>query len=125
MRHAQKSFRKIELETLDERLVPAAKLSAVLMKDTLVIEGTERADTVVVRLVNDSIRIAGLRQQFAVERLKSVTIETLGGNDRVLIAANVTPEISILIDGGGGDDRIVGGPGNDLLRGGSGNDVIQ
>ncbi|HUQ08696.1 MAG TPA: hypothetical protein VM146_00170 [Steroidobacteraceae bacterium] len=47
------------------------------------------------------------------------------GNDNISATGNLASLISVIIDGGAGDDRILGTNGNDLLIGGDGNDFID
>jgi Ca2+-binding RTX toxin-like protein len=47
------------------------------------------------------------------------------GNDIISASGNLAALISVTIDGGAGDDRILGTNGNDLLLGGDGNDFID
>ena len=58
------------------------------------------------------------------------TTETLvvnmnGGDDTFSATGNLSPLISVIVDGGAGNDTILGGNGNDLLFGGDGNDFID
>jgi Ca2+-binding RTX toxin-like protein len=65
---------------------------------------------------------------------EAVTANSLGGNDTLTISPGISPTISVVADGGIGDDTIVGGDeadslfgsdGNDTLTGGAGVDLID
>ncbi len=59
---------------------------------------------------------------FPIGSVGDIQIRTGGGNDVVVIAPNVTANVTI--DGGDGNDLLVGGGGNDVLIGGSGSDFL-
>ena len=48
-----------------------------------------------------------------------------GGDDTFSASGNLSPLISLTVDGGAGNDRILGGNGADVLLGGEGNDFID
>ena len=48
-----------------------------------------------------------------------------GGDDSFSATGNLAALISVTVDGGAGDDRILGSNGNDMLLGGDGNDFID
>jgi Ca2+-binding RTX toxin-like protein len=47
----------------------------------------------------------------------------LGGNDIIIAALQTDPEVSLIVDGGDGNDFIIGGAGDDDIEGGTGDDV--
>jgi Ca2+-binding RTX toxin-like protein len=75
--------------------------------------------------VNKGTLTAKLGKQartFKASSVKSITIATHGGNDKVTLGAGV---IGAQIDGGSGNDSLFGGAGNDQLNGGAGNDSLR
>lgn len=59
----------------------AANIMAQLVDHQLLIEGTDSADTIIVRQVGDQIGISGTTQRFNAKELTSISIRSLGGND--------------------------------------------
>ena len=55
----------------------------------------------------------------------SLVVNGLDGNDTIDASALTPGQISLVIDGGAGNDTIIGSAGNDRLIGGDGNDVIR
>jgi Ca2+-binding RTX toxin-like protein len=47
----------------------------------------------------------------------------LGGNDIIIAALQTDPDVSLIVDGGDGNDFIIGGAGDDDIEGGTGDDV--
>src|SRR5262249_20315927 len=56
---------------------------------------------------------------------ESLVVNMNGGDDTFFATGNLSPLISLIVDGGAGNDTILGGNGNDLLFGGDGNDFID
>ncbi|MDO5290166.1 MAG: M91 family zinc metallopeptidase [Pseudomonadota bacterium] len=69
-----------------------------------------------------TIDVNGQQHTYSQLQARRIDIKTAGGNDTVLVDANVRAEI--IADGGAGDDTLYGGAGNDRLLGGSGNDTL-
>jgi Ca2+-binding RTX toxin-like protein len=55
---------------------------------------------------------------------ENLVVNANGGDDTVTAGNGLAPLISLVIDGGAGNDFLTGGDGNDVLVGGDGNDVI-
>lgn len=114
------------LETLEQRRLLAG---VSLNGDTLIIDGTEGADTILVsRLVqnNQASLIASLNGQttsFAESQVAHIQVNGNEGDDAITIAPDVTAPASLL--GGQGNDSLTGGGGNDLLAGNDGSDTVN
>lgn len=121
----------LNLETLDERAVPA----------NLVVTGTAGADNIYVDTTNPNdvkVFVNNVQQfnpdpnsggVYAVGPGDHVIINALAGNDTVRVVGNVSAEIhggdgADYIIGGSGNDVIWGDDGGDLIYGGNGNDVL-
>lgn len=90
----------------------------------LVIRGTEGADSIRVTAEGSLYMIVGSGPVSFVEaaNVGSITIEALGGNDKVEVGPGV---MAASIVGGTGDDSVIGGDGNDTVYGGDGNDTVS
>ncbi len=130
-----RSFRP-SLEGLEDRRLMAASLTASLStKGVLRVEGTDRADTIVVRQINGSISVDGIQisdnggkvGSVAAARVNEVDVFALGGNDSVWLSRGAGQQDltkHVFVSGGDGNDYIVGGAGPNYLWGDAGNDTI-
>ncbi len=109
---------------------------AQLEHHALRVQGTEATDAIALRLAagNPAVLQVDLGDNgtanfsFPKAVIKSISIETHGGNDRVRIDdtnGTFTDAIPTKIDGGPGNDTIAGGAGRETLIGGSGSDRID
>ena len=109
---------------------------AQLEHHTLRVQGTEGNDAIALRLAAGNPAVVQVdlgdngSANFSFPRaaIKSISIETHGGNDRVRIDDTngaFTDTIPTRIDGGPGNDTIAGGTGRETLLGGPGNDTID
>jgi len=123
---------KPELEDLENRLVPAGSITAVLGADQVLrIQGTDQADTILVQQQNNKLSIAGVsiqsgKQQLvsvAAAQVKEIVINTGAGDEYAAIAPQIT--IPAELFAGSGNDTLSGGGGNETLNGGSGMDVLE
>src|SRR6478672_11838321 len=55
---------------------------------------------------------------------ENLTLNANGGDDTFTGSNGLAPLISLVVDGGTGNDTITGGDGNDFLLGGDGNDLV-
>ncbi|WP_315853151.1 calcium-binding protein [Humisphaera borealis] len=114
-------------ETLESRRF----MDATLVGGELLITGTEAKDTITVSLdANDpeqlSVKVNKTTYQFPLAEVDTISIEALGGNDKVVVLGNQGAiYTSVKVEGGSGNDVITGGTGNDMLVGGDGNDTIN
>ena len=93
--------------------------------DRVNIDGSPGADAMVV-LADASGTLydgGGFDLFVAPSALAQVRVNGLGGDDT--ISASTAVLVSLVLDGGDGNDQILGGSGADLLVGGPGNDVLD
>lgn len=110
----------IATESLENRRLFSIALNA----GTLTIEGTDGNDiiSIIARNSTLTVRAGADRMVFLANEVDEVTVNALGGNDRVTLGRL---NVSAAVDGGAGDDRISGGRANDILAGGDGDDRIS
>jgi uncharacterized delta-60 repeat protein len=100
---------------------------------TLVITGTQSADTIGVTESNGSVRVRrdGVTSLFVAADVKRLDIQGLGGNDVIDWAGTSIPAYcdagmgNDSVTAGSGDDTITAGAGRDTVRGGAGDDFIN
>lgn len=96
------------------------------LQDNVVVNGTNAADKLKVDHPPGMVRVSGLAAQVNImnpEMVDRLTINTLGGNDRVDASALPAGIIGLVLNGGDGDDNITGSAGDDLILGGTGTDT--
>ena len=98
--------------------------------DNVIVNGTDGNDTITVSGSNGTASVTGLaadgqRSSNAEPANDTLTVNALGGDDRVDAAGLAASAIKLTLDGGAGNDTIAGGAGNDTLLGGDGNDSID
>lgn len=125
MRKARKPIpRTLNVESLEAREVPA---TATLYGSSLIVDGTNESETLVVRQDGSSISVDGtpIRVGYRTEsvlpttRVSTVIVRAQSGDDTINIA---TLKVNAMVWGGQGNDRIYGG--NDIAYGDQGNDTI-
>jgi Ca2+-binding RTX toxin-like protein len=96
--------------------------------DTVIVNGTNHADTVQISGSGTSFSVAGLPATVTVQGSEGANdqliVKTLGGDDSVNAAGLPADVVKLTVDGGTGNDTIIGSAGDDMLIGGDGNDVI-
>jgi Ca2+-binding RTX toxin-like protein len=94
--------------------------------DTVVVDGTNGDDVVVVVGDGNSLSILGLAAVVNITGFEAgldrIVINGLNGDD-VIDASGLT-FTGLTADGGNGNDVLIGGDGNDVLLGGAGDDVL-
>lgn len=96
--------------------------------DSVSVHGGPGADTLEVAANGAAVRVT--RGEFTLDALAteaahdSIRLFGAEGNDVLTASGNLAALVSVLIDGGDGNDVITGGNGHDTLIGGNGNDVI-
>ena len=73
------------------------------------------------------VNVNGQSSYMTKQQLENTNFELHGGNDTLVVDANVTADITA--NGGSGDDvmiggNLLGGRGNDVMLGGRGNDLL-
>lgn len=137
-RRKRKSLtRPLRFEALEPRNLLAANLMASFAGGILRIEGTEGADTILLRQITGNLSIDNINIQtssgnvarIAASSVSRIDIFALGGNDRIQLNSESVPgqqaiTVRSYIDGGAGNDYIVGGNGDDEIYGDLGDDTI-
>lgn len=138
---------RLSLESLESRDVPANVLTGWLLYDgTLLIQGTDNADTIIVRQTASGqvsvdggrINVGGVMQDSVdVAQVTAIEVQGLGGDDVIRLDSENLGGVALtpptIAWGGAGNDTITAGrngmtlegeDGNDLLIGGPGNDRL-
>ena len=102
--------------------IPEALECRRLMAAGLVVDGTDRADTI--RITQSGSTVSVTKNGVTTRRgdVTSVTVNARGGNDRV--TADDSVRVPLVLKGDAGDDSLVGGAGKDRLYGGAGSDSL-
>lgn len=95
--------------------------------DTVIVNGTAAADTIVGNGFGNQINVLGLAANIAIVgaelSLDKLTVNGLAGED-VLEFSGLPAVINLALSGGDDDDVLIGSAGNDTLLGGTGDDVL-
>ncbi len=94
--------------------------------DTVTINGTAGNDVIMVTENNGVITITGLSEVVNITDAGTgdkLVINGLGGDD-VIQASGLRGGITLVANGGDGNDVLIGSPGNDELHGGNGDDIL-
>jgi hypothetical protein len=108
---------------------PATSLMAGVYEGTLYVRGTDSADTITLRQVNNAIKIDGLVGSFNTSSFQNIVIRSFGGNDVInLKSESVKGQQAILMPtkiwSGAGADNITGSRGSDAIFAEAGNDKV-
>jgi Ca2+-binding RTX toxin-like protein len=123
-----------DLTTTDVRLVAidlAAKAGGTLADgrtDTVRVNGGIGDDAIIVGLSGAKIVTTGLAASASIAHADArdvLVIDGGGGNDAIKAGGLAAGKMSLLLQGGAGDDTVRGSAGNDTVRGGAGNDVAS
>jgi hypothetical protein len=108
------------IERLEKRQLLSANLGA---NGALAVGGTSGGDNIAIRVSGTKVRVEvnGQLVTFAIASVSSIVVDAGGGNDRVTLGAGITVAF---VSGGAGNDTLTGGAGNDTLSGDDGNDSI-
>jgi Ca2+-binding RTX toxin-like protein len=96
--------------------------------DSVTVSGTNGNDTINVSGDASGVAVSGLSALVAIQHQEpndGLVVNGLGGNDAISAAALAAQVITLILDGGAGDDTIAGGQGIETLLGGDGNDSID
>ena len=95
--------------------------------DTVITNGTANNDQISVTNSGNAIVVKGLAAQVTVDGAEplndSLVVNGGAGNDSIDASHLHAGQVSLTLNGGDGDDRIVGSAGNDVVNGGKGSDV--
>jgi Ca2+-binding RTX toxin-like protein len=128
------SCRGLFVEQLESRWLLAAVIPQIDSTGVLVVSGNRKNDSIQISSSGAELTVAISKQsfQFNTADVASILIDGGGGNDRITIDDGVILDAVIYggsgndrMQGGGGDDTIYGDRGNDRVFAGSGDDVVQ
>lgn len=123
--------RRLAVESLETRALLTASIDEAGL---LTVVGSERGDAITISPgpVDGSVSlrgVVGVPRGTVFTGVTGIQVSTLGGNDRVVIAANIRDAggalIGVVVDLGRGNDVIDGGDGGDVIRAGDGNDIVR
>ena len=96
--------------------------------DTVIVNGTNGNDTIIVAGDASGVAVLGLAAQVNITGSEAandrLTVNALSGDDVVDATGLPAGVIGLTEDGGDGDDVLIGSAGNDTLTGGAGDDVL-
>jgi Ca2+-binding RTX toxin-like protein len=94
--------------------------------DIVTIDGTSGNDHIVVSLQNGHLVVDGLAAQIVIDNFEAGDVLRILGldGDDTISAVNLPAGMTLMFEGGNGDDALYGGQGNDFLYGGDGDDLI-
>ena len=94
--------------------------------DNVIVNGTNAADGVILFGTAGTASVIGLVPTVSVTGAEPTDLLTVMGHDGddAIQGTAVDASISLVLDGGDGDDVLLGGAGNDTLLGGNGDDVL-
>jgi Ca2+-binding RTX toxin-like protein len=96
------------------------------LTDTVIVNGTQGADTVNVKDTSAGVKVTGLAAVVSIatpEANDLLIINALAGADTVNAAGLAAGVIGLQINGGDDADTLIGSHGDDVINGGRGNDV--
>lgn len=122
--------RRLELEPLEERAVPASGLYVTSRSGVLSVTGTDYSDTIVLRQTRAGVTLDVGTEHRVYTGISRIDVHGRGGNDKIYVdtravAGTSIRPVSAYVDGGDGNDTIITGEGNDTVVGGNGADLIS
>ncbi len=95
--------------------------------DSIIVNGTDGNDDIVVSRIAGNVKVAGLPWLVKITNVEGandgLTVNALGGDDVVDASGLAAGVIDLTINGGLGADLIIGSQGDDFVNGGDGDDV--
>jgi Ca2+-binding RTX toxin-like protein len=95
--------------------------------DVVTLEGTNGNDAIVLSLQNGNLVVDGLASQIVIEHFElgdQIRIFGLDGDDVINASGIPAGLVSLVLDGGNGDDFLIGSSGDDTLLGAAGDDIL-
>lgn len=99
------------VESLDERALAAAGISATVSQGVLTIRGTGGADTIAVRENGGRVTVDGFTGSVDASRITRIQIDGGAGNDRIQVALSSQLTAKTHVHGGSGSDSLTYPPG--------------
>lgn len=119
--------RRLSLESLENRQLMAANITATLSDGVLSVKGTPRNDVIIMRQIGNTLSIDGVSINGS-GPITKIEVSGFAGNDVLRLdgngVTNQSVRVAATIWDGDNNDLIVGGTANDQLVGGAGNDTI-
>jgi hypothetical protein len=138
MANAFRPLRRLLVESLEDRSLPASGITSSLSSTGLLtVIDTVKSDTVVVRqTAAHAVTVTGAGTTKSFTGVNLISVDGQGGSERISMDTSVTDRVHItpinatlrgdagnnIMSGGSGTDSLIGGPGNDTLLAGMGND---
>jgi Ca2+-binding RTX toxin-like protein len=118
--------RRLTIETLGDRVVPAVDFSFANGVLTVTGGDTNEAITVLSQAANGAILVNGTNTGHTLSDTFGLVVDANGGTDSINISALNTTFFAqpANLDGGDGNDTVIGSNGKDVLTGGLGNDSL-
>jgi hypothetical protein len=117
----QPSYRPA-VEPLETRDLLAAGITASVVKNYLIVQGTTGNDYIQVSQAEGKLSVHGTNVSVDAGPIKKVVINSYAGDDVIAVA---TLSVDAIITSGAGNDRIYGGLSNDIIDGGAGHDLLS
>ncbi len=95
--------------------------------DLVIVNGTNNSNSINVGLVGKNIAVTGLAAVTTIagaEASDGLTVNGLGGDDKIGASKLSAGLITLTLDAGSGNDTVAGSLGADVLLGGDGNDLV-
>src|SRR5262249_53640319 len=95
--------------------------------DQVIVNGTNGNDQITIAGAGTSVLVAGLAAEVDLSNVEAgdvLTVSAGGGSDTINASGLPANIVSLVIDGGAGNDTIIGSQGKDKLLGGDGNDTV-
>jgi Ca2+-binding RTX toxin-like protein len=119
--------RPLQIESLENRKMMAANITAAWSNNVLTLNGSSQNDTIIVRSVNNKISVDGVQIPGG-KVVNKIVVNGFGGDDIIRLDGNNVAgqavNVPTLVFGGSGNDFIVGGNVRDELQGNAGNDKV-
>jgi Ca2+-binding RTX toxin-like protein len=116
-----------DLNTINLNLA-AAGGAGDAQPDTVVVQGTNGDDVIVVAGDAGGSAVLGLAAQVLITGAESandrLVVNALAGDDVITAEGTTATAIQVTLSGGSTDDVLIGGDGNDTLNGNDGDDVL-
>jgi hypothetical protein len=131
MTNAFRPLRRLQVESLEDRSLPASGISSSLGGGVLTLMGTSAADTIVIRqTAAHAVTVTANGAAKSYTGVNLISVYGQAGNDKITVDDSATDAKKIAalntrLDGGDGNDTLTGGSGNDLMVGGAGNDTLS
>src|SRR4051812_14188326 len=122
--------RRLRVEILEDRSLPASGVSSTLSGGVLAVNGTDAADTILVRQTAAhavTVTANGVARSYS--GVNRIAVDGRAGNDKIIVDSSLTDArrvapLAATVKGGAGNDALFGGSGADALDGGQGNDQL-